>query len=46
VWQTGEIYESMAIVAIYTMIFVSILALVILYGDQMAQKKIVAVTMA
>jgi len=46
VWQTGDIYETMAIVSIYTMIFVSILALVILYRDQMAQKKIVAVTMA
>src|SRR6267143_4083388 len=38
-WQTGDIYETMAISAIYTMIFVSILALVILYRDQLAQKK-------
>jgi uncharacterized membrane protein len=37
VWQTGEIYESMAIVTIYTMIFVSILALVILYRDRLTQ---------
>jgi uncharacterized membrane protein len=45
-WATRDIFESMAISAIYGMIFVSILALVILYRDQMAQKKIVAVTMA
>jgi putative membrane protein len=45
VWQTSDIYESMAIVTIYTMIFVSILALVILYGDQLTQKKVAAVKM-
>jgi hypothetical protein len=37
-WQTADIYESMAIVTIYTMIFVSILALVILYRDQLQKK--------
>jgi putative membrane protein len=40
VWQTGDIYETMAIVSIYTMIFVSILALVILYRDQVTQRKV------
>jgi uncharacterized membrane protein len=39
-WWTGNIYESMAISAIYTMIFVSILALVILYRDQVTQRKV------
>src|SRR3989454_1506611 len=39
VWQTGDIYETSAISAIYTMIFVSILALVILFRDQLVQKK-------
>ncbi len=43
VWQTGDIYETMAISAIYTMIFISILALVLLYRDQ-PQKKLSAVT--
>jgi hypothetical protein len=38
VWQTGDIYETMAISAIYTMIFVSILALVLLYRDQLQKK--------
>lgn len=45
VWQTGDIYESMAIVSIYTMIFVSILAVAILYRDQLTQKKAAATTM-
>jgi uncharacterized membrane protein len=45
VWQTGDIFETMAISAIYTMIFVSILALVILYRDQLTQKRVPAVTM-
>jgi hypothetical protein len=40
VWQTSDIYESMAISAIYTMIFVSILALAILYRDQLKRKKL------
>ncbi len=40
VWQTSDIYETMAIVSIYTMIFVSILALVILYRDQVTQRKV------
>ena len=40
VWQTSDIYESMAISAIYTMIFVSILALAILYRDQLTRKKL------
>lgn len=44
VWQTGDIYETSAIFAIYTMIFVSILALVILFRDQLVQKKESAVT--
>ena len=39
VWQTRDIYETSAISAIYTMIFVSILALVILFRDQLVQKK-------
>ncbi len=43
VWQTGDIYETMAISAIYTMIFISILAVVLLYRDQL-QKKLSAVT--
>jgi len=38
VWQTSDIYETSAISAIYTMIFVSILALVILYRDQLQKK--------
>ncbi len=42
VWTTGDIFESMAISAIYTMIFISILALAILYRDQLAQKRAVA----
>jgi len=40
VWQTSDIYESMAVESIYTMIFVSILALVILYRDQATQRKV------
>jgi hypothetical protein len=40
VWTTGDIFESMAISAIYTMIFISILALAILYRDQLAQKRV------
>ena len=39
VWRTRDIYETSAISAIYTMIFVSILALVILFRDQLVQKK-------
>jgi len=45
VWQTGDIYESMAIVSIYTMIFVSILALVMLYRELLTNRKVAAVTM-
>jgi len=39
VWRTGDIYETSAIIAIYTMIFISILALVTLFRDQLMQKK-------
>jgi putative membrane protein len=39
VWRTGDIYETSAIIAIYTMIFISILALVTLFRDQLTQKK-------
>ena len=39
-WATRDIFESMAISAIYGMIFVSILALVILYRDQVTQRKV------
>jgi len=45
VWQTRDIYETTAISAIYTMIFISILALVILFRDPLTQKKVEAVTM-
>ena len=38
-WWTGDIYETSAIMAIYTMIFISILALVILFRDRPMQKK-------
>src|SRR5207245_9745656 len=38
-WQTSDIYETTAITAIYTMIFISIMALVILFRDRMHQKK-------
>ena len=38
VWRTGDIYETSAIIAIYTMIFISILSLVILSKDQLKQK--------
>jgi len=38
-WTTRDIFESMAISAIYTMIFISILALAILYRDQLTQKR-------
>jgi len=41
-WTTGDIFESMAISAIYTMIFISILALAILYRDQLTQKRVAA----
>ena len=37
-WQTSDIYETSAIIAIYTMIFVAILALVILFRDRLTQK--------
>src|SRR3989442_2167282 len=37
-WRTGDIYETSAIMAIYTMIFISILALVILFRDRLMQK--------
>jgi putative membrane protein len=40
VWTTSSIFESMAISAIYTMIFISILALAILYRDQLTQKRV------
>ena len=39
VWRTGDIYETSAIIAIYTMIFISILALVTLFRDRLIQKK-------
>ena len=39
VWQTRDIYETSAIIAIYTMIFVAILALVTLFRDRLMQKK-------
>jgi hypothetical protein len=39
-WQISDIYETTAIVSIYTMIFVSILALVMLYRDQVTQRKV------
>ena len=38
-WWTGDIYETSAIMAIYTMIFISILALVILFRDRLMQKE-------
>jgi uncharacterized membrane protein len=38
-WTTRDIYESMAISSIYTMIFISVLALAILYRDPLTQKK-------
>src|SRR2546428_7824192 len=41
-WTTGDIFESMAISAIYTMIFISILVLAILYRDQLTQKRVAA----
>jgi hypothetical protein len=41
-WTTRDIFESMAISAIYTMIFISILALAILYRDQLTQKRVAA----
>jgi hypothetical protein len=44
-WQTSDIYETTAISAIYTMLFVSILALVTLFRDQQTQKKASALTM-
>jgi len=46
VWQTSDIYEATAISAIYTMIFISILALVILFKDRLVREKESAVTMA
>jgi hypothetical protein len=46
VWQTSDIYETTAISAIYTMIFISILALAILFKDRLVQKNESAVTMA
>jgi len=46
VWQTGDIYETTATSAIYTMIFISILALVVLLRDQRVKKIGSAVTMA
>jgi hypothetical protein len=38
IWQTSDIYESTAISAIYTMIFISTLALAILLRDRLEQK--------
>ena len=46
VWRTGDIYETSAIIAIYTMVFISILALVTLFRDQPMQKRESAVTVA
>ena len=46
VWQTSDIYETTAISAIYTMIFISILALAILFRDRLVQKNESAVTVA
>jgi putative membrane protein len=39
VWQTSDIYETSAILAIYTMIFISILALAILFRDRLRQNQ-------
>ncbi len=39
VWRTSDIRETSAIIAIYTMIFISILALVTLSRDRLMQKK-------
>lgn len=39
VWRTSDIYETSAIMAIYTMVFISILALVTLFRDRLMQKK-------
>jgi len=38
IWQTNDIYETTAISAIYTMIFISTLALAILLRDRLVQK--------
>ena len=38
IWQTSDIYETTAISAIYTMIFISTLALAILLRDRLVQK--------
>jgi hypothetical protein len=46
IWQTSDIYETTSISAIYTMIFISILAIVILFRDQLTQKKVAASTIA
>jgi hypothetical protein len=45
-WQTSDIYETTAISAIYTMIFISTLALAILLRDRLVQKGESAITMA
>lgn len=34
VWNTGKIYAALNLVTIFTMVFISLLALVILYQDQ------------
>ena len=39
IWQTSDIYETTAISAIYTMIFISILVLAILFKDRLVQKR-------
>jgi uncharacterized membrane protein len=45
VWLTGDIYEATAISAVLTMIFISILATMVLFRDQLAQKRRVTRTM-
>src|SRR5260370_9669974 len=46
VWQTSDIYEATAISSIYTMIFISILALVLLFQHRLILETEPAVTMA
>src|SRR5438309_6055475 len=46
IWQTSDIYETTAISATYTMIFISTLALAILLRDRLVQKGESAMTMA
>ena len=46
IWQTSDIYETTAISAIYTMIFISTLALAILLRGRLVQKDESAMRMA